>query len=57
MCRNSSSGSLVLTKLGMKIPGKQKGRGSRMEEVGSIVGSWVGAQEWEDMLFTVQQSI
>lgn len=55
MCRNSSSGSLVLTKLGMKIPGKQKGRDGRMEEVGSTVGSWAGAQN--KILFMAQQSV
>lgn len=31
-------------KAGNEIPGKQKGRDVRMEEVGSTVGSWAGAQ-------------
>lgn len=41
MCRNSSSGFLVLTKLGMKIPEKQRGRGDRMERNG-IMGWYTG---------------
>jgi len=45
MCRNSSSGFSVLTKLGMRIPEKQKGRSVRMEGVGSVMRSWVGTQE------------
>lgn len=44
MCRNSSLGFPVLTKLGMEIPQKRRGTPDRMEGVGSVMGSWVGMQ-------------
>lgn len=58
MCRNSSSGFPILTKLGMEIPEKQRGTLDRMEGVGSVMASWVGMQGWgEDMLFEARHTI